>query len=53
MSAIRITKKQVAAAATARAKSLKEDPDFRRFEEEQAKEMQAAEEERKNRKEKD
>jgi len=53
MSAIRITKKQVAAAATARAKALKEDPDFRRFEEEQAKEMQAAEEERKNRKEKD
>ncbi len=50
---VRITKEQVEAAAAAREKALKEDPDFRRSEKEQAKEMQAAEEERKNRKEKD
>lgn len=53
MTALRITKEQVEAAAAAREKALKKDPGFRRFEEERAKEMQAAEEERKNRKDED
>ena len=48
---IRITKKQVEEAAAAREKALKNDPNFRDFEEQQAKEIQAAVEE-KNRKEK-
>lgn len=53
MSALRITKKQVEEAAAAREKALAEDLEFRRFEEEQPKEMEAVEEEKKNRKETD
>jgi len=48
---IRITKKQVEEAAAAREKALKDDSEFRDFEEQQMKEMQAATE-NKNRKEK-
>jgi hypothetical protein len=40
--ALRITKKQVEAAAKAREKALKDDPEFRGFEEQQTKEIQAA-----------
>ena len=47
---IRITKKQVEAATKAREKALKEDPEFCRDEEQ--KEIQAAVDEKKNRKEK-
>jgi len=53
MSAIRITKQQVEEAAAAREKALAEDPDFRSSEEELAKEMEAAEEEKKAGKETD
>ena len=54
MSAIRITKEQVEAAAAARAKALEEDPEFRRFEQEKVKKMEAVvAEEKKNRKETD
>ncbi len=53
MLAIRITKEQVEEAAAAREKALAADPDFRRFEEELAKEMEAAEEEKKSGKETD
>ena len=50
---INITKKQVEAAAKAREKALRDDPEFRRIEEQQMKEIRAAEEEKKNRREKD
>lgn len=53
MSALRITKEQVEAAAAAREKALERDPDFRRFEEERANELQAAGEDVETRKEKD
>jgi hypothetical protein len=42
--AIRITKEQVEAAAAAREQALSQDPDFRKFEEQQQEEMQAADE---------
>ena len=48
---IQITRKQVEEAAAAREKALKDDPEFRDFEEQQTKEIQAAVE-KKNRKEK-
>ena len=54
MSAVRITKEQVEAAAAAREKALEEDADFRRFEEEPGKEIKAAgKKTKKGRKEKD
>jgi hypothetical protein len=49
---IRITSKQVEAAAKAREKALKDDPEYRLFEEEQQEMIQPAAEEKKNRKEK-
>ena len=53
MAAIRITKEQVEAAAAARERALIDDPELRRFEEELAKEMEAAEQKKKNGKEAD
>ena len=49
---IRITSKQVEAAAKAREKALKDDPEYRRFEKEQQEMIQPAVEAKKNRKEK-
>ena len=49
---IRITSKQVEAATKAREKALKDDPEYRRFEEEQQEMIQPAVEAKKNRKEK-
>ena len=51
MSAVRITKRQVEAAGTARGQALEEDPEFRRFDEEHAKQRQGKDEEEKNPKE--
>lgn len=49
---IRITSKQVETATKAKEKALKDDPEYRRFEEEQQGMIQPEAEEKKNRKEK-